>query len=149
MHEIRYDLRNLLLTYAPAGDFEVTTHVTFTPLKDFEHAAMYVWQDGQNYIKFATVHDGGHHLEIGVERRGKYERSLHANTIGHDVHLQVRKRGDVYRFFASGGGERWREIGEPVELELIDLRIGLAATAPKSQAQREAVFHHITFKEAD
>ncbi len=42
--------KNLLLSDAPAGDFEIITKVTFGPQDNFQQAAILIYQDDDNFV---------------------------------------------------------------------------------------------------
>jgi beta-xylosidase len=143
--EDRSDLSNLFLTYAPFGDFDVTTRCTLKPDRDFEQAFLSLWQDHQDYAKIAYVHThGARKLEVGVEKAGDYTSHLHDVALGDEVYLRIRRRGNATEFLSSGDGRTWRSI-EKQDVPLTDLRVGLGACSPDSPRSIPVAFDYLRF----
>ena len=125
--EDRTDLENLFLEYAPAGDFDVTTHVTIDPEQDYQQAFLALWQDHSHYAKIGFVHThGGKKIEVGMQQDDKFTSHLHDTTLNKTVWLQIKRRGDNYEFLASPDGRTWTTI-ETNPLSLKELRVGIGA----------------------
>jgi hypothetical protein len=88
----RDDLQNLFLQHAPAGDYSVTTRLDFNPTENYQNAQLCVWEDHNNYLKIAIVHDNGLHLEIAREERIDYKKRLF--PAGQQRYLRITKIGD-------------------------------------------------------
>jgi hypothetical protein len=131
-HEISNNIKNVFLKNAPVGDFVITTKVSAPVGRNFQQAGLYLWQNEDNYVKFAHVWDtvggSGKTLETAYELNGRYMKP--GNMAAHPgldtVHLQVRKEGNVYTTFFWDGAA-WKQAADPVTAELTDLKIGLYA----------------------
>jgi beta-xylosidase len=146
IHEERNDLHNLLLQYAPHGDFDVTTRVRVEPKRNYEQAYLTVWQDQHNFVKLSVIYDDGKvGAEVAVERDVKNVNRTNDVPLGPDMSLRISKRGDTYRFATSVDEKQWTNVGEPIEVKLIDLRIGIGATSPESNAGSPAAFDYVRF----
>lgn len=146
IHEERNDLRNLFLQYAPHGDFDVTTRVRASPQRNYEQAFLMVWQDQHNYVKLSMIHDDGTNgVEVAVERNVRNRNVTRPTELPPEMSLRISKRGDTYRFATSDDGRHWTPVGKPVEVKLIDLRIGIGATSPESDAGSPAAFDFVRF----
>ena len=63
-----------------------------------------------------------------------------------EMSLRISKRGDAYRFATSLDGEQWTTVGEPVEVNLTDRRIGIGAASPECEAASPAAFDYVRFE---
>ncbi|MHC4502615.1 MAG: family 43 glycosylhydrolase, partial [Planctomycetota bacterium] len=140
IHRDKSDLANLFLQYAPHGDFTASVKVTFDGRRNYEQAFLIAWQDHNNYVRFSTAHVDGRRFEVGVEVEGEYRSAIEANGIGAAVHLRLTRAGDRYGFQVSRDGRAWKALGTTHEPRLVDLKIGLGATATISDRRPEAVF---------
>lgn len=139
----RVDAKNVFLQYAPSGDFDIETQVSFDPVADFEQAFLIVWENQSNYVKCGTVHSFFPRLEAAVETDGQYSSSLAANTIGADVRLRIERRGSQCRCYAGRAGQTsWVSISSPVDFITTQPQIGLGAYSPGSGAHRAARFEY-------
>ena len=142
-HQERADAANIFLQHVRKGDFVIRTKVNFTPEANHEQAFIIVWQDCNNYIRFASMFGNGHKLEIGCELNGVYDACLVPNELVPDVYLQIEKRGLRYLFSYSEDGKEWTEL--PVERRAVfkQIQVGLGAISPGSGASRMAKFDFI------
>ncbi len=127
--------KNLLLQKAPSGNFEVITKVAFDPTKDFQKAALLVYQDDDNFVMVsrascAQCRGGG--VDLSVEVAGK-------STLGFDVgmykafprspvYLKIGKDGTRYKGYYSTDGTSWSQVGEQTHSGLTDIKVGVTAT---------------------
>ena len=51
LYQTNNDGKNLLLTPAPSGDFEVTTRVTINPSTNWQSARLFIYQDDDNHFE--------------------------------------------------------------------------------------------------
>ena len=143
--EDRTDLSNLFLQYAPRDNFNVTTHVTIDPQRDFQQAFLCVWQDHDHYAKIGLVHThGDRKIEVGIQHNDKFASHLHQTTLTKSAYLQIKRRGDNYEFLASTDGKKWTTI-ETDPLPLIDLRVGIGACSPDATTPIPAAFEFVRF----
>lgn len=143
--EKRDDAENLFLQYAPRGDFDVTTHVNIHPAENYENAFLCIWQDHDNFLKLASVHDQRPRLEVAAETAGHYDSHLFENTLGDDLYLRIARRGDRYSFYASSDDTHWTTLSADVRSGLGDLRVGVGAASPGTRATTRASFDFVRF----
>jgi beta-xylosidase len=144
-HELRSDLRNLFLQYPPSGDFDVTTRVSVSPGRDYEQAALYLWQDHNHFVKLAVVHAGGVRVEVADEIDGRYVSGGRELPVGPETWLRIRRRGDRHEFLVGGDGTDWTSLGTR-HAALRDLRVGIGAAAPVSGRAIPAAFDFLRFE---
>ena len=130
--ESQNDGANVFLQHAPAGDWSITTAVTFDPQQNFEHAFLTVWQDSNNYVMLKHAFAGGPRIEASHEQSQSYQGELTLNPLGDTVFLQIRKSGDTYTQFYGPDGVSWTPVGGPVTLPMTDVKVGLGAWIPGS-----------------
>ena len=144
--ERRDDQNNLFLQYAPvAGDFEVITRVIVDPRVDYQNAFVILWQDHDNFIKLATVHDQRPRLEVAIETGATYKSQLFDNTLGADLRLRITRMDGRYSFAASADGRRWKPLVTDLPDTLKDLRVGFGAASPGTKESTVASFDYFRF----
>jgi serine/threonine protein kinase len=124
---------NILLRDAPAGDFEVTTSIKFTPTSNFQFAGLVVFQDHGNALQFgrafcdlanACLGDG---IYFDNFENGSIRGSSSKTTIdGPVVYLRLKRVGTTYTGYYSKDGEKWTMLGEHIK-DLSQVRVGLMA----------------------
>lgn len=139
---------NILLRDAPAGDFEITTSLRFTPTSNFQFAGLIVFQDNGNVLQFgrafcdlanACVGDGVYldNIENGSFVGSNYQTPFSGTVI----YLRLQRAGNTYSGYYSEDGEQWIKTGEHVR-DFSQVRVGLmAAQAP---TEIPAVFDYFT-----
>jgi beta-xylosidase len=144
--EMRADLRNLFLITPPRGDFSVSTRVHFHGEQDFEQAFLSLWQNHNNFVRLAAIHDGGAKIQVGFEHDAKYEATTFDNTIGDDIYLRIAKHDGSVQFAISADGKVWQPISKPTKLDLIDPRVGIGADSAQSRRDIAARFDFLRFE---
>jgi predicted amidohydrolase YtcJ len=117
--------RNLLLAAVPAGDYQITTKVTIAPSQNFQHAAILVYQDGDNYVELNRAFANGQTVNFDHEAGGviaNTQRFEAATTL----FLRIIKRGTTYSGYYSPDGQAWVLAGQ-CSANLVAPRIGLGA----------------------
>lgn len=142
----RADQENIFLQYPPYEDYEITTKVNFLPLQNYEQACLYVWQDHNNYIRFSNAWIGRRRWEMAVEKDAVFSSQQVNNSLGADAWFRIRKVGNTYTFWAAPTGTTWSQVGSAVNVNLIDRKVGLGATAGGSGRSVNALFDyfHVT-----
>lgn len=128
---------NLLVQPAPAGNFEISTHVFFMPTENFQMAGLIIYEDSENYMQFGRAYCG--FVEYGCVENGIYfdhiERGEMINsnfplttTLTGEAYLKIKRQGDQYTGFVSENGTDWIEVGTHTTVgELTPVSVGLAA----------------------
>lgn len=142
---------NLLVQPAPAGNFEISTHVYFTPSENFQMAGLIIYEDSDNYIQFGRAYCG--FIESGCVENGIYfdhiERGEYINsnfalttTLTGEAYLKIKRLGDQYTGYVSENGSDWIEAGTHTAVgELTPVSVGLAAfNQSESAAEIDADF---------
>jgi regulation of enolase protein 1 (concanavalin A-like superfamily) len=141
VYQEQNDGQNVFLQQAPAGDWAITTQVTFDAQRNFDQAFLTVWQDSNNYLMLKEAFAGSPSFEASYEDDQTYHSTLATNDIGDTVFLQIRKTGDTYTQSYSPDGVTWTQVGSPVTLPLLDVKVGVGAWSPGSgRAGTEARF---------
>jgi branched-chain amino acid transport system substrate-binding protein len=139
---------NILLREAPAGDFEITTSLRFTPTSNYQFAGLILFQDEGNVLQFgrafcdlpnACIGDGVYmdNIENGSFVGSNYQTPFRGTVI----YLRLQRAGNTYSGYVSEDGEEWTKTGEHVR-DFSQIRVGLlAAQAP---TEIPAVFDYFT-----
>ena len=117
--------RNILLATAPAGDYQITTRVTIKPTKNYQHAAILVYQDGENYVELNRAYVDGQTVDFDGEVGGAIT-SLQRSETATTLYMRIVKRGVTYSGYYSPDGQAWELAGQHVA-HLDAPRIGLSA----------------------
>lgn len=111
---------NWLLRRAPAGDFEIRTHLYFTPAENYQFAGLTVFLDGENHLSFGRafcdapapncVGNGIYydHIEGGQMVGSNYAT---ATSVPNEVYLRLVRQGSSYTGYFSTNGTEWVEVG--------------------------------------
>jgi predicted amidohydrolase YtcJ len=123
--ESRNDQRNLLLAAAPADDYQITTRVTIAPSENFQHAAIMIYQDDDNYVQLNRAFVFGGAVSFDHEAGGALTNTqqIEAATT---LYLRLAKRGTIYSGYYSTDGQAWATVGHYIA-NLATPRIGLGA----------------------
>ena len=139
---------NILLRDAPAGDFEITTSLRFTPTSNFQFAGLIIFQDNGNVLQLGRafcdlanvcIGDGVYmdNIENGSFVGSNYQTPFRGTVI----YLRLQRAGNTYSGYVSEDGEQWTKTGEHVR-DFSQIRVGLmAAQAP---TEIPAVFDYFT-----
>ncbi|QGQ99406.1 hypothetical protein EHS13_33370 [Paenibacillus psychroresistens] len=122
--------KNVLLQWAPKGDFTIETKVSAIPTADWEQTGLLVYMDGSNHIKLNRVHDGILKFQFGYKQDGVWNNNTYSNIddtniINSDYFLKLEKRGATYKGYYSQDGITYIEIGSYTVYFPGDKQIGL------------------------
>ena len=144
---------NILLRDAPAGNFEITTSLRFTPTSNFQFAGFVVFQDDGNILQFgrafctmgnSCLGDGVYfdNYENDIVTGGNFGTAFR----GPVLYLRLQRIGNIYRGYFSEDGIQWVVVGEHAR-DFSQVRVGLmAAQAP---TEIPAVFDYFTLNVPD
>ena len=139
---------NILLRDAPAGDFELTTSLRFTPTTDFQFAGLIVFQDQGNALQFGRAFCdlvdacSGDGIYFDHFENGSIVSSHHRTPVQSPaLYLRLRRVGNTYSGYYSEDGENWLLVGEHIR-DFSQVRVGVIA----AQAAEEipAIFDSFT-----
>lgn len=134
------DMKNIFFQYPPSSDFRITAHLDFAPQQNIELAFVTVWQDHNNYLRFADLWIYGKLFEFGSEADGVFTSQFAGNTLGSTKQMRVEKIGNTYTCSVSPDGNTWTQVGQPRQLDLIDIKVGFGAASPGVSSSRVARF---------
>ncbi|MBP3961574.1 S-layer homology domain-containing protein [Paenibacillus lignilyticus] len=122
--------KNVLLQWAPKGDFTIETKISAIPTADWEQTGLLVYIDGANHIKLNRVHDGELKFQFGYKQDGVWNSSTYTNINDSDddnpdYYLKLEKRGATYTGYYSQDGTDYTKIGSYTVYFTGNKRIGL------------------------
>ena len=117
--------RNILVTDAPSGDFQITTKVEFDPSENFQYAAIQVYQDDDNFVQLNRAWAGGDTVNFDKEIGGSFTNTQ-TSEAADTIWLRIVREGIKYTAFTSPDGIGWTQVGQ-YTAQLSNAKIGLAA----------------------
>jgi hypothetical protein len=131
---------NLLVRGVPDGDWAADTQANIWGLLSAagQEAGLMVYRDDDNYCKMGKiVNESGFRLQWACEIDGQLTVYDHAWEEGF-MPTRIRKDGDMYSAWYSVNGIEWRQLGQAVQLDWQDVRIGLYAFGPIGELEPSA-----------
>ena len=131
--------QNVLLATAPALlQFEIATHVYFTPTENFQIAGLLFYQDDGNFLWFGRAYcssalpycAGGNGIYFDHEEGGVGVGSNYAmtTTLQNEAYLRLRRDDQSIIGYYSENGNDWIEVGtHTIVSGMIPLQMGLTA----------------------
>jgi len=124
--------RNLLVRSVASENFQITTHVLFTPTTNFQGAGITVYQDDAIMVNLIRAYCNTANVCVG---NGVYfdrieNGSFTGSNFGTDTnlkdeaYLRIDKEGSVFTAYYSDDGANWQAIGQH-ELFMTDPKVGL------------------------
>ncbi len=122
------DARNLLLRPAPAGNFSVsTTYDVYYPVgENDQQGGLVVYQDDDNYLKLVRLYHEWNRLTLLAEIDGKVAFEYRIPIVD-NLPIRLTRVGNTYMAYFSPDGVSWRKVGQPVQIDLRNAKIGLVA----------------------
>ncbi|MGB8252359.1 MAG: nucleoside hydrolase, partial [Anaerolineaceae bacterium] len=121
---------NLLCRTAPEGDFQITVHLTANPTADFQQAALFLYQDGNNYVSMNRGYCGLCGIGGGMFMDNKFSGSLGSfkvKTQEKDVYLRLVSQDQTVVGYYSFDNEDWQRFGRVGNyLEYSDICLGVS-----------------------
>ncbi len=102
------------------GDFQIETRVKFDPKQDYQGAGLFIYIDGDNYVRFERafggINGGGSGIRLDARTNGEY-RSItppsDVPTNAKSVDLRILRAGKtLYAFWRTDENAEWKEIGD-------------------------------------
>jgi hypothetical protein len=133
--------KNLLLLPAPDPDFEIITQVTIDPSEDFQHAALIVYQDDDNYVEINRAYTGGNTVNFDAEYLGLTSNG-NASETATTLCLRITSNADTYTGFYSTDPDcsSWTSMGS-YTIALSNVYVGIAASNGPSTTGINADFN--------
>jgi beta-xylosidase len=126
-------IRNLLLRTAPAGNFQIETKVTFSPVANYQIAGLIIYESPQNIVQagraFCDLPDTcvGDGLYVDYYQDGNFVTPNYAAPYPESqVYLRLMRQSDTYTFQSSSNGSQWILRGGTVST-MNPLQVGLVA----------------------
>ncbi|MDY0019222.1 MAG: DUF1349 domain-containing protein [Anaerolineae bacterium] len=136
--------KNMLLQDMPVGDFEIQTHLVFTPTQNYHFAGLLLYEDDDNFIRFGrgycllsgvTTCQGGA-IYFNQEISGTVNIIMTPTVTAGDIYLRVAKQETAYTGYFSDDGANWILLGTyhgstPTKIGLMaESSTGGASTTP-------------------
>jgi beta-xylosidase len=145
--------RNFLVREAPAGNFEITTSLRFTPAGAYQVAGLLVYQTQGNALQFGPAYAacpggiGGQCVYYDNFARGQWIQPNFATFTGggSPAYLKLRRMGSSYTASYRADGSTWKEIGTH-QNDLAPAFVGLVA-AQGYASEAPADFDYFTLEE--
>lgn len=102
------------------GDFQIETRVKFDPKSDYQGAGLFIYIDGNNYVRleraFGGIDGGGSGIRLDSRTGGDY-RSVtlpsEVPTNAKSIDLKILRSGNIlYAFWRGDENAEWKEIGD-------------------------------------
>lgn len=129
---------NLLLREAPAGDFEISTLLRFSPQENYQFAGLVIFQEkgsalqfGRGYCNSSGICAGDGLYFDNWQNAASSAGNFATKTWGDQVYLRLQKTGSRYSAFYSPDGYAWTLVGTH-ERGFSNPRVGLVAAQSPS-----------------
>lgn len=124
--------RNLLVRSVASENFQITTHVLFTPTTNFQAAGITVYQDDAIMVNLIRAYCNTANVCVGngayfdrIENGGFTSSNFGTDTkLKDEAYLRIDKEGSVFTAYYSDDGDNWQTIGQH-ELFMTDPEVGL------------------------
>lgn len=145
--------RNLLVREVSSDNFQIMTHVLFTPTSNFQFAGLLVYQDDDTLAAFGRAYCDtkndcvGNGIYFDAYQDGQFLGSNFAtDTQAKDeAYLRIEKNGSLFKGYYSEDGVNWIWFGEH-EIFMIDPKVGLI-TGNSKVVGMIAMFDYFTVME--
>ncbi len=145
--------RNLLVRDAPSPNFEITTHVLFTPKSNFQFAGLLVYDSDESMATFGRAFCNisgpckGNAIYFDNLQDGQFASSNFATTTKSldQAYLRIVKIGTTLTGSYSEDGKSWKTIGEQY-IHMETPRVGLMA-GQSNVVGAEAMFDYFELVE--
>jgi hypothetical protein len=113
---LRENQQNNLLWYPlPAGDFVITVHLKTKPFENFHQAAIYIYQDPENYVTLnrgycdlCPTGGGGFYMDYEISgQMGSYNIA----TTAEDVYLRLESKDNSISGYYATTPDQWERLG--------------------------------------
>jgi hypothetical protein len=106
---------NLLWYPLPTGDFAVTVHLRTKPFENFQQAAIFIYEDPENYVTINRGYCGpcstggnGFYMDYKIAgATGNYQ----ARTDAEDVYLRLESKDGVLSGYYATSPDQWERLG--------------------------------------
>jgi beta-xylosidase len=132
--------KNFLVYPAPEGSFEIETYMKFEPTSNFQFAGLLVYEAQGKAVQFGRAFAQCNFPDFCKDNALYFDNPTQqglpnfATPISDpsNVHLRLRREGNVYTAFYSEDGSQWTEVG-PHNASITPLYVGLIASQAYEQ----------------
>ncbi|MBQ7847023.1 MAG: glycoside hydrolase family 97 catalytic domain-containing protein [Clostridia bacterium] len=149
--DISNQIKNLVLTDAPAGDFEVIVEVSGGLDKDFQSVGLVAYANDENLIAVERRHhsyfSGTNVFCISTYTNTYVEKHTPESKASNNAYLKLVKEGNVFTGYYSYDGESWTKIDSITSADVAgasDLKIGLIARSGSYGAEKQITYKNFT-----
>jgi beta-xylosidase len=142
--------KNLLLLQAPDGDFELITKVSIDPSANFQHAALIVYQDDDNYVEINRSFTGGDAIHFDIETGGAISTTAGVSNSATTLCLRITRTATLYGGFYSTDSScstGWTPVGSG-PAAFTTPKVGLGASNGPSTTEINADFEFFQISSA-
>jgi beta-xylosidase len=120
--------KNILVTGAPLGDFQITTKVAITPTQNFQTAGILYYQDDDNFLNLVYLYDtDGTWVIFHKEINGIVSFNIYPDHVSMSpLYLRIDRHDTTYTGYFSANGNDWTKVGDQT-ITLINPKVGLGA----------------------
>jgi beta-xylosidase len=145
--------RNLLVRDVTSENFQVMTHVRFTPTSNFQFAGLRIQQDDETAISLGRAYCNTQNVCVGngiyfdAVQNGQWTgKNFGTDTqVKDEAYLRIDKNRNTFTGYYSENGTDWMMIGEH-EVSMIDPKVGII-TANSFIVGMTAYFDYFTVME--
>jgi beta-xylosidase len=148
---------NFLVQARPAGqDWWIETKVLFTPVQNFQHAGLAIYQDDRHSMALhrafaapeACPHCVGNAIYFDVNLGDDFQSFVLTPEAEGVIYLRIVREGPQFTAFASENATDWTQVGQVVVPTFTPTKIGLRAgnNFQASASQIPADFDYFTLK---
>ena len=137
--------KNILLTPAPGGDYRLTMRVQASPTENYHGAALYVYQDDDNFIELTRIYADGPSVALRTEVAG-ITWSSYIDVTQDDILLRIIKIGDDYYAWFSEDNGATRNFIDQFNASFTNPKVGLGVRMGPTTTPLTADFDYISLE---
>jgi beta-xylosidase len=123
---------NRLVRNIASENFQITTHILFTPRSNFQVAGLYIYQDDSTAAQLTRTYCDlknvcvGNGIYFEGSQSGQYVGPSFGTElpVKDEIYLRIEKSGSIFTGFYSTDGQTWTEIGKH-EFSMSNPMVGL------------------------
>ena len=143
--------KNIFVTDAPKGDFEITVKVSGGLTQDFQSVGLIAFAGNANMVTMerrSHSYMGGNVFCLSTYQGNYAEHNTPETDSNAPAYLKMVKQGNVFTGFYSYDGISWTKIGQTITNASVanssDLKIGLVARSGSYSAEMEVTYESFT-----
>jgi len=145
--------RNLLLRTPPNGDYEIETHICFTPTDNYHIAGLLIYEDDDSFLMVGRAFCdtcGGNKIYYDAELNGAMLPLTDPLTVRDtdSAFLRIVREGSTYSGYYSEDGSNWELVARRSGVAIDPVGIGIATFDGNQGApQIDADFSYFCIRE--